>query len=652
LAPSSCQLEVSVVDAASIPVHNVGAIMRTRSFARRVARFIPAAVACASLLFGASAHAESRQKTFLAFDAQIKDLLFRMTLEEKVGQTCQPDQSALKDPADIGKLFLGSLLSGGGSGPKNKADYTLKGWTDMVDGYQQHALKTRLAIPLLYGVDAVHGHNNIPGATVFPHNIGLGCTRNPDLVEKISRITAEEVRATGINWAFAPCVTVPRDARWGRTYEGYSEDPDIVKVLGAAAVRGFQGARLAAPLSVVACAKHFLGDGGTTFGTGKGLKGRGLDQGDTRCDEATLRRIHLPGYLTTVPEGVATIMPSYSSWNGAKVTGQKRLLTDLLKRELGFEGFLISDYNAIDHLNPDYKTCIELSINAGIDMVMLTDRYRDYCRMLKELVNEDKVPMTRLDDAVTRILRVKFAAGLMDKSRSPLADRSLQEKFGSAEHRAVARQAVRESLVLLKNAKKTLPLAKSAARIHVAGEGANNLGMQCGGWTINWQGWVKHEVPGGTTLLAAIKNAVSKETKVTYSADGTGAEGADVGVVVLGEKPYAEFEGDSADLALPKEDLQTLLNMKKAGIPIAVVLLSGRPVILGEILDQADALLAAWLPGSEGQGVADVLFGDHAPTGKLSYSWPRSVAQLPLSAGAADYDPLFKLGDGLSYEKR
>jgi beta-glucosidase len=607
---------------------------------------------CVSLAICPLARGASGQKVFLEFDAPAKELVGRMTLAEKVGQMCQPDQSALKDPADIERYFLGSLLSGGGSGPKKKEDYTLKGWTDMVDGYQQHALKTRLAIPLLYGVDAVHGHNNIPGATVFPHNIGVGCTRDVELVATMARVTAEEVRATGINWVFAPCVTVPRDARWGRTYEGYSESPDVVKVLGAAAARGFQGASLSDPLSVVACAKHFLGDGGTCFGTGKGLNGHGLDQGDTRCDEATLRRIHLQGYLTTVPAGVATVMPSYSSWNGAKCTGQKRLLTELLKQELGFEGFLISDYNAIDQLTPDYKKCIELSINAGIDMVMLTDRYRDFCRMLEELVGEGRIPLARVDDAVTRILRVKFAAGLMDASRSPLADRALQKSFGSAEHRAVARQAVRESLVLLKNTKNTLPLRKTAARIHVAGAGANNLGVQCGGWTIDWQGSTNHVLPGGTTLLDALRNTASKATAVTYSADGTGAEGADIGVVVLSEKPYAEFEGDSADLALPKQSLQTLENMKAAGIPLAVVLLTGRPVMLGGILDQADAVVAAWLPGSEGLGVADVLFGDYNPTGKLSYSWPRSTDQIPIPADGAGYDPLFKFGYGLSYEKR
>ncbi len=628
-------------------------MMPKYSFSSRRAYALLATVILGLLWTAAQAgRAAAGTNAFTANDARAKELLARMTLEEKVGQMCQPDQGFLKSPADIEMYFLGSLLSGGGSGPKNKADYNLRGWTEMVDNYQRHALKTRLGIPLLYGVDAVHGHNNIPGAVIFPHNIGLGCARDPELVERIERITAEEVRATGINWVFAPCVTVPRDIRWGRTYEGYSESPDIVKVLGAAAVRGFQGPSLADPLSVVACAKHFVGDGGTVYGTSKAHKGSLLDQGDTRCDEATLRRIHLPGYVSAVAAGVGTIMPSYSSWNGEKCSGQRHLLTEVLKQDLGFDGFLISDYNAIDAINGsenNYKKSVELAVNAGMDMVMLTDKYAEFCRDLKELAGEGKVPMSRIDDAVTRILRVKFAAGLLEKGRRPLADRDLQNTFGSAEHRAVARQAVRRSLVLLKNERHTLPLAKTAKRIHVAGPGADDLGMQCGGWTVDWQGSPGNHVPGGTSILTAIRNTVSPATEVTYSRDGKGAEGADVGVVVIGEKPYAEWQGDSAEISLPKESLTAMINMKKAGIPLVVILLTGRPVVLGEIPDQAQALVAAWLPGSEGQGVADVLFGDYKPTGKLSHSWPRSVSQLPLNIGDKNYDPLLPFGYGLSY---
>ena len=342
-------------------------------------------------------------------------------------------------------------------------------------------------------------------------------------------------------------------------------------------------------------------------------------------------------------------MPSYSSWNGVKCSASKRLLTEILKQELGFEGFLVSDYNAIDQLSPNYKTAIEMSINAGMDMAMTPRRYREFFDSLKALVQEGKVPVARIDDAVTRILRVKFAMGLMDKARSPLADRSLHKTFGSAEHRQVAREAVRRSLVLLKNERKTLPISKRIARIHVGGKSADDLGNQCGGWTIAWNGRSGAVTTGGTTILSAIRNAVSRNTRVTFSTDGTDAAGAAIGVVVIGEKPYAEGWGDRADLSLAKEDVEAVANMKQAGIPVVVILVSGRPMIVNKVLEQADAFLAAWLPGTEGQGVADVLFGDYSPTGKLPFSWPRSMAQIPSHPGDRNYDPLFKYGYGLKY---
>lgn len=588
--------------------------------------------------------AASRPKKLSSFDPQVNALLARMTLDEKIGQMTQPDQSFLKNLDDIDKYHLGSLLSGGDSDPKD--GNSLEAWTNMVDRYQKRALETRLHIPLLYGVDALHGHNNVLGAVVFPHNIGLGCTRNPALVQKIARITALEVRATGINWAFAPCVTVPRDIRWGRTYEGFAEEPDGVKDLGAAAVRGLQGENLSGPLSVLACAKHYVGDGGTVYGTGENH--HPLDRGDVRLDEQTLMKIHMQGYITSIREGVGTIMPSYSSWNGVKCSGSKRLLTEILKDQLGFQGFLISDYAAIDALPGDYKQKIAGSINAGMDMVMVPERYEEFFTRLKESAEDGTVPMSRIDDAVRRILRVKFAMGLMDPKRSQLADRSLWKQFGSPEHRAVARDAVRQSLVLLKNEHKTLPLAKAAKRIHVAGKSADDLGNQCGGWTITWQGKSGNVTPGGTTILDAIRKTV-KNKNVTFSQDGTGAKGADVGVVVIGETPYAEMNGDRADLNLAPEDIAAVENMKAAGIPVVVVLISGRPMILGPVLDKADAILAAWLPGTEGDGVADVLFGAYKPTGKLSFSWPRSMAQVAVHKGDANYDPLYPYGFGLSY---
>jgi len=619
--------------------------MRIRSTA--VAALAALATA-AGLASSTAAAPPAARKAFSAHDTEAKALLATMTLEEKVGQMTQAEQEKLTDVKDIQTYFLGSLLSGGSSDPK--AGNSLQAWTDMYDGYQKEALQTRLKIPILYGVDAVHGHNNVLGAVVFPHNIGLGATRDPKLVEEIARLTAEEVRSTGIQWAFAPCVAVARDERWGRTYESFSEEPSLVAELGAAAVRGLQGTDLKDPLRVLACAKHYVGDGGTAWNSSPHLAKQGarLDQGDTRLSEEELRRIHLAGYPAAIAAGVGSIMPSYSSWNGEKASGSKRLLTDILKTELGFEGFLISDYNALDQLPGDRRAQVKQSINAGMDMVMVPEKYKEFYAALKDLAEKGEVPMARIDDAVLRILRVKIAMGLMDAGRSPLADRSLQARFGSPAHREVARRAVRQSLVLLKNDKKTLPLSKTAKRIVVAGKNADDIGNQCGGWTIDWQGKSGPIVPGGTTILAALK-AAAKGGEVTFSADGTGAAGADVGVVVVGEKPYAEFFGDREDLALDKEDLAAIANVKKAGIPVVVVVLSGRPLILGDALGQADAVVAAWLPGTEGQGVADVLFGDYKPTGKLSFTWPRTMAQIPINVGDAAYDPQFPFGFGLTY---
>ena len=590
------------------------------------------------------------QRPFSSYDARVHSLLQTMTLEEKIGQMTQAEQNALKDVTDIEKYFLGSLLSGGSSDPK--AGNSLAAWTDMYDGYQGHAVKSRLGIPILFGVDAVHGHNNVLGAVVLPHNIGLGCTRNPALIEKAARITAEEVRATGINWTFAPCIAVPRDERWGRTYEGFGETAELAESLGAAAVRGLQRNDLNHPLAVLACAKHFAGDGGTSIGTGqlnRDLKHM-LDQGDTRLSEAELRRIHLPGYISAIKAGVGSIMVSYSSWNGVKASASKRLLTEILKDELGFEGFLISDYNAIAQITKDFKSAIDISINAGMDMAMEPENYRRFIALLRELVDEQRVPISRIDDAVTRILRVKFAMGLMDKGRSPLADRRLRQSFGSNEHRKVARECVRQSLVLLKNDKRILPLSKNLARVHVGGKSADDIGNQCGGWTIDWQGKSGNITTGGTTILKAIEQAVSSKTKVTFQKDGRGAEGADVGIVVVGETPYAEGRGDREDLSLAGEDINAIANMKRTGIPVVVVLLSGRPMIINEALAQCDAFVAAWLPGTEGQGVTDVLFGDYRPTGKLSVTWPRSMWQIPINSGDRDYDPLFKYGFGLTFK--
>ena len=590
------------------------------------------------------------QARLAAFDDQIRPIVAKMTLEEKVGQMTQPDQEFIKDPSDVQMLFIGSVLSGGNSDPRTN---TVEDWTAMYERLQAQALRTRLKIPLLYGADAVHGHSNVIGAVLFPHNIALGATRNAELVEEIGRITAREMRATGIQWAFAPCVAVPRDERWGRTYEGFSEDPALVAELGEAAVRGLQGDDLTAPTSVAACAKHYLGDGGTAFGTGAPNADQPggrypLDQGDMQLSEAEVRRLHLPGYITAVNAGVTTIMPSYNSWNGEKLSGSKYWLTDVLKGELGFQGFLISDYNALDQLPGDRAEQVERSINAGMDMVMVPRHYREFIDTLTKLVKDNRVPISRIDDAVTRILRVKFAMGMMAPDWSSKANRELLASFGSAAHREVARQAVRESLVLLKNEGGALPIRSGAKRIHVAGAAAADLGVQSGGWTIDWQGR-RGEITVGTTILGALQQKAPRGTEVTYSADGSGTAGADVSVVVVGEAPYAEMMGDRRDLSLSPEDLSIITRANSAGAPLVVVLLSGRPMIINEALAQADAFVAAWLPGTEGLGVADVLFGDHAPTGKLPMTWPRSMDQLPINVGDQPYEPLFPYGFGLTY---
>jgi beta-glucosidase len=567
---------------------------------------------------------------------RVEDLLARMTLDEKVGQMTQADHSYLKSPDDVAKYFMGSVLSGGDS---EIADVSPRGWAEFVAGLQRRALTTRLAIPILYGIDAVHGHNNVRGAVIFPHNVGLGCTRNPAIVEKAARVTAEEVAATGMHWAFAPCVAVPQDERWGRTYEGFGESPGLVAELGAAAVRGLQGEDLARPGGVLASAKHYVGDGGTK---------NGIDQGDTQVDEATLRKVHLPGYAAAVKAGVGSVMASYNSWNGAKLHGHKYLLTTLLKGELGFKGFVVSDWKAIEQLPGDYAQQIEKSIDAGVDMVMVPDVYPAFFETLKKAIQEGRLPMSRIDDAVRRILTVKFKMGLFEH---PFGDPSLMATVGSDAHRAVARQAVRESQVLLVNRNRTLPLSEKASQILVAGKGADDIGLQCGGWTIRWQGSAG-PITQGTTILQAIRNAVPK-ARVSYSRAGEATKGAQAAVVVIGEQPYAEMKGDRTSLELDPEDIAVVKKVKASGMPTVVVLLSGRPMIVDSILPHADAILAAWLPGTEGDGVADVLFGKYKPTGKLGHTWPRSMAQIPINVGPNGEKPkeapLFEFGFGLSY---
>ena len=571
-----------------------------------------------------------------AAEARAADLLARMTLAEKIGQMTQVENQSIA-PADVTAYFIGSVLSGGGGQPQPN---TPQAWADMVAAYQTAAGKTRLGIPLIYGIDAVHGMAALKGATIFPHAIGLGAADDPDLVARIARATAEQMVAAGIRWNFAPVVAPAQDIRWGRTYESFSEDPAIVSRLGVAYLRGLQEAE-AGPV-VLGTPKHFLGDGGTRWGssatTSMGQRYM-LDQGDVAVDEATLRRIHLVPYKAAVDAGALSIMVSFSSYRGEKMHGHRALLTDVLKGELGFRGFLVSDWQAIDQLPGDYHTDVVTAINAGLDMIMVPYDYKTFIAELTKAVEAGEVSQARIDDAVRRILTVKFKLGLFDR---PAADPALLPKIADDAKRALAREAVRKTLVLLKN-DAALPLRPDLPLILVAGQAADDTGIQAGGWSLSWQGSAGKEIPG-TTLLAAAKEAAG-QGRVIFNALGRFAqvtEPAPVCIVAVGEKPYAEGVGDRADLRLDEADWALLARVRPKCQKLVVVLFSGRPLVITEELPQIDALVAAWLPGTEAGGITDALFGAAPFTGKLPFTWPRANDQLP-----RDPSPLFPLGFGL-----
>ena len=578
---------------------------------------------------------------------RVDDLLARMTLAEKIGQMTLVEKNSIR-LEDITDQLIGALLSGGGGSPDQNSP---EGWASMVDGFQQQALKTRLAIPLLYGVDAVHGHSNVKGTVIFPHNIGLGATGNPDLLREIGRITALETAATGIYWNYAPAVSVPQDIRWGRTYEGYSENSELVTELSQAYLTGLQGQTLNDVVTILATPKHFVGDGGTIWGSSTSGDYM-IDQGVTTVDEATLRAVHLPPYQAAIEAGAMSMMVSYSSWQDTKMHAQAYLLTDVLRGELGFTGFLVSDWQAIDQINPDnYYESVVTSINAGVDMNMVPYDYNRFIDTLTTAVENGDVTNARIDEAVRRILTVKFALGLFER---PFADESLLADVGSDVHRAVARDAVRQSLVLLKNEHNALPIAHDTPRIFVAGEAADDIGLQTGGWTIEWQGKPGNITPG-TTILQAIENSVSPATTVRFNRFGRFDDTADIGIVVVGETPYAEGRGDTDNLSLTEADISRLERMRQHSNKLIVIIISGRPLIITDQLPLADAFVAAWLPGTEGQGVADILFGNYPFNGRLAYSWPRSMAQLPfdfanLPTTGCDA-PLFPFGYGLTTEE-
>lgn len=587
---------------------------------------------------------------------RVEKLLANMTLEEKVGQMTQVDQRAI-EPSDITRWFLGSVLSGGGANPQPNNPHN---WADMVVAFQKAALETRLQIPVIYGVDAVHGHSNVIGATIFPHNISLGATRDPELVERIARATALETCATGVYWNFAPCVAVPQDIRWGRTYEGFSEDPELVAKLGAAYLTGLQNNQaFGSPGTILACPKHFVADGGTSWGTTPEypwitdneqmvIWNYQIDQGDAQISEEKLRKLHLKPYAAAVNAGALSIMVSFSSWNGAKMHAHRRLLTDVLKGELGFRGFLVSDWMAIDQLSPDYYQCVVASINAGLDMIMVPFKYQRFITTLLQAVENGDVSLARIDDAVHRILTVKAELGLFERKYE---DEPGLDIMGSDEHRLLAREAVRKSLVVLKNDHNTLPINKDVNQIIIAGAAADSIGLQCGGWTIEWQGGTENITPG-TSLLQAMRQTVSSQTRIRYDQTGTFSDEdyAEVGIVCLSEQPYAEGLGDRADLTLSEEEISLIERVRSRCQRLVVLIFSGRPLIITHQLSLADTWVAAWLPGTEGQGLTDVLFGDYRPTGKLPFTWPRALAQLPLNVEpnrTGDHAPLFPYGYGL-----
>jgi beta-glucosidase len=603
--------------------------------ARVVVTLLTASVLNSPGTAGAAAAALPYQDPTLPVPTRVADLMSRMSPDEKLGQMTQAERGSVST-ADVTTYRLGSVLSGGGSAPSPN---TAASWADMYDRFQNAALATPLGIPILYGVDAVHGHNNVVGATIFPHNIGLGATRDPALAQRIGRAVAEEVSGTGVDWNFAPCLCVARNDRWGRTYESFGETPELPSSM-ATIVTGLQGTALNGPASVLATAKHYVGDGGTTGG---------VDQGDTQLSEADLRAVHLPPFRAAVERGVGSVMISFSSWNGAKLHGHQYLITTVLKNELGFSGFVVSDWNGIDQIDGAAGASaldVRTAVNAGIDMVMAPTGWRQFIDLLRAEVQAGRVTTARIDDAVRRILTKKFELGLFEK---PLTDRSYTSTVGGAAHRTLAREAVAKSQVVLKNSGNVLPLAPGG-KIFVAGKSADDIGLQSGGWTISWQGSAGAITPG-TTILQGIRNAAGSGTTVTYSRDGSGIDGSyRVAVAVVGETPYAEGEGDRpGGLGLDTADLNTLATLRAAGVPVVVVLVSGRPLDIAAQLPGWNALVAAWLPGTEGQGVADVLFGTVQPTGKLPMTWMSSASQQPINQGDGK-TPLFPYGFGLTYQ--
>jgi beta-glucosidase len=591
--------------------------------------------ACTAPVSPAEDAARSEWAERLRTGADIPAAVAAMTLAEKVGQMIQADV-ARATPDDVREYMLGSVVDTIPQGDRG----TTAAWRQLYDGYQRAALATRTGIPIVAGIDAVHGHAYFDGnSVILPHNIGLGATRNPALVRQLARLTARELSATGIRWTFSPTIAVARNIRWGRTYESFGEDVALQRMFAAAFVEGYQGADPAAVDAVGATAKHFVADGATDDG---------VDRGDATISDAELRAMHMPGFVDAIDRGTVAVMASFSSVNGEKVHGSRRLLTGLLKQELGFQGVVLTDYEGVKIGKLTYQQALD----AGIDMFMLFDSWKESLAEIIRLVETGEVPESRIDDAVTRILRMKLRLGLFDK---PFSSDACAATVGSREHRDLARRAVRESLVLLKN-DGVLPLDKRR-KVVVVGSHADNVAYQCGGWTKKWQGahldlygHAARPVGGATSILEGIRQVAGDGNVVDAGVDGF-SDAAEVAIVVVGETPYSEGIGDrkAQDLVLDEAQRELIARYHAAGKQVVTVLVSGRPLLVGRELEQSNAFVAAWLPGSEGRGIAEVLFGDYGFTGKLGFSWPRSAGQVPINVGDAEYDPLFPYGFGLAY---
>lgn len=579
-------------------------------------------------------------------NVDIDALLQEMTLAEKIGQMTQAEKNSISLD-DVRRYAVGSILSGGGGNPAVNNPHN---WAAMTRAFLEAALETRLRIPAIYGADCVHGHNNMYGATVFPHNIGLGAANDEALVEEIGYLTGREMIAVNVHWNFAPCLAVPQDARWGRTYEGYAGDVDIVSRLGAAYVRGLQRA------GVAACIKHYVGDGGAEWGTRRYAswatfweRNGGLwkiDQGDVNLDEPTFRSLHLAPYKESIAAGALTVMASFNSWRGLKIHAHRYLMTDVLKGELGFKGFIVTDWMGINQLSPDLYTCVVMGINAGIDMVMVPIDYVNFITKAIEAVENGDITIHRIDDAVRRILSVKRELGLFER---PFGDETLLSEVGSQAHHQVARRAAQQSAVCLKNEGQTLPIPTDTPAVLLSGIAADDIGLQSGGWTIEWVGKPGRDSIPGQTLLAALR-AHLPDSEIAFDAQGhfDPSVRAPLGIVVAAERTYAEGIGDADDLTLSADDVARIERMRPLVEKLVFVLYSGRPLIITEALPLCDAVVAAWLPGAEGSGLVDVLCGAVPFTGKLPHEWPASMDQLPqASMRTRGQTPQFALGFGL-----